>query len=117
MDQAARIVSESAAIVAATAAKIFADLADPQVINSSADDSWKPRLWQALAQAGLTLAWVPAKQGGAGASLADGFAIISAAGRYAAPVPIAETLLAGGPLPQADDSPPAGVMAVLRYRT
>src|ERR1700720_1479027 len=68
MDKAARIMSESADIVAATAAKIFADLADPQVINSSTDDSWKPRLWQALAQTGLTLAWVPEKQGGGGGS-------------------------------------------------
>jgi acyl-CoA dehydrogenase len=108
----ATIVSESADIVAATAAKIFADLADPQVINSSADDNWKPRLWQALAQTGLTLAWVPEKQGGAGASLADGFAIISAAGRYAAPVPIAETLFAGWLLSQAEISSPAGEMAV-----
>ena len=53
----ATIVSESADIVAATAARIFADLADPQVINSSADDCWKPKLWQALTQTGLTLAW------------------------------------------------------------
>ena len=46
-------------------------------------------------EAGLPLAWVPEKLGGAGASLADGFAILGVAGRYALPVPLAETLLAG----------------------
>ena len=59
------------------------------------DDAWKAPLWQALSDAGLTLAWVPEEQGGAGAELADGFAVLGVAGRYAAAVPLAETLLAG----------------------
>jgi acyl-CoA dehydrogenase len=105
-------VSESVDIVAATAAKIFADLADPRTINSSADESWKPRLWQALAQTGLRLAWVAEEQGGAGASLAEGFAIIRAAGRYAVPISIAETLLAGWLLSEAKIASPAGEMSV-----
>src|ERR1043166_4513364 len=58
-------VSESS-IVAETAARIFADLADPQEVNRAKDGAWKDRLWQALAEAGLTLAWVPEAQGGAG---------------------------------------------------
>ena len=45
--------------VAETAARIFADLADPQDINKARDDGWKAALWQALAENGLTLAWVP----------------------------------------------------------
>ena len=57
--------------------------------------AWKAPLWQALADAGLTLAWVPEEHGGAGAELADGFAVLGVAGRYAAAVPLAETLLAG----------------------
>jgi alkylation response protein AidB-like acyl-CoA dehydrogenase len=106
-------VNETADIVGQTAARIFADLADPQAINSSTDDAWKAPLWQALAQAGLTLAWVAEEHGGAGASLADGFEIISAAGRYAAPVPIPETLLAGWLLSRAGISSPPGEMAVI----
>ena len=77
------MVTESDNIVAETAARIFADLADPQTINKARDDAWKDKLWQALADAGLTLAWVPEKMGGAGGSLGDGFAIVAAAGRYA----------------------------------
>ena len=71
----------SNSIVAETAARIFADLADPQAVNSARDDAWKTPLWQALSDAGLTLAWVPEEQGGAGAELADGFAVLGVAGR------------------------------------
>src|SRR5439155_20179101 len=71
--QTGSAVSESS-IVAETAARIFADLADPQEINRAKDEAWKGPLWQALADAGLTLAWVPEELGGAGAELADGFA-------------------------------------------
>ena len=109
-------MSESGNIVADTAARIFADLADPQAINSAGDGGWKAPLWQALAEAGLTLAWVPEAQGGAGAGLADGFEILGVAGRFAAPVALAETLLAGWLLARAGISSPAGAMAVAPMR-
>ena len=95
------MTTESDNIVAETAARIFADLADPQTINKARDGGWKNKLWSALSDAGLTLAWVPENLGGAGASLNDGFVILGAAGRYALPVPLAETLLAGWLLAQA----------------
>jgi len=88
-------MSGSDNIVAATAARICADLADPQTVNAARDAKWMEPLWHALREAGLTLAWMPETLGGAGASLADGFAIIGVAGAYALPVPLAETLLAG----------------------
>jgi alkylation response protein AidB-like acyl-CoA dehydrogenase len=109
-------VSEGGNIVTETAARIFADLADPQAINRTKDDTWKVALWTALADAGLTLAWVPEQLGGSGASLADGFEVLGVAGRFAAPVPIAETLLAGWLLWQAGISSPAGFMTVAPAR-
>src|ERR1039458_6167127 len=105
------MVTESDNIVAETAARIFADLADPQTINRARDASWQEALWRALSDAGLTLAWVPEKHGGAGASLADGFAILGAAGRYALPVPLAELLGGGGLGAPAAPGPPAGARA------
>jgi acyl-CoA dehydrogenase len=108
-------VSESS-IVAETAARIFADLADPQEINRAKDGAWKAPLWQALAESGLTLAWVPEENGGAGAELADGFAILGVAGRYAAAVPLAETLLAGWLLSRASLKAPEGAMSVAPAR-
>src|SRR6516225_3839948 len=56
---------------------------------------WPKALWDALEESGLPLTWVPEELGGAGAALADGFAVLRVAGRYAAPVPLAETLMAG----------------------
>jgi len=109
-------VSDSGTMVAETAARIFADLADPQTINAAADEAWKAPLWQALANAGLTLAWVPEEHGGAGASLADGFAVVEVAGRFAAPVPLVETLLAGWLLARAGIAAPAGAMTVAPAR-
>src|SRR4051812_17899955 len=108
-------VSESS-IVAETAARIFADLADPQEVNRAKDGAWKEPLWRALADAGLTLAWVPEEQGGAGAELADGFAVLDVAGRYAAAVPLAETLLAGWLLSRAGLKAPQGAMSVAPAR-
>jgi acyl-CoA dehydrogenase len=109
-------VSESGNIVAETAQRIFADLADPQTINRAKDEAWKGTLWSALAQAGLPLAWVPDHLGGSGASLDDGFAILSVAGRFALPVPLAETLLAGWLLGRAGLSSPDGAMTVAPAR-
>jgi acyl-CoA dehydrogenase len=99
-----------------TATRIFADLADPQTINRTKDDRWKTQLWQALQDAGLTLAWVSEEHGGAGGSLEDGFAILAAAGRFAAAVPLAETMLAGWLLSRAGIAPSSGMMTILPGR-
>jgi acyl-CoA dehydrogenase len=108
-------VSETG-IVAETAARIFADLGDPQEVNRDRNGAWKAPLWQALADAGLTLAWVPEEHGGTGADIADGFAILGMAGRYAAAVPLAETLLAGWLLSRAGIASPEGPMSVAPAR-
>jgi acyl-CoA dehydrogenase len=105
-------VAESENIVAQTAERIFADLADPQTISRDKTGHGKTRLWQALTEAGLPLAWVPEDCGGSGASLAEGFGVLSAAGRCALGVPLAETMLAGWLLAQAKIASPAGEMTV-----
>jgi acyl-CoA dehydrogenase len=103
-------------IVADIAARILADLADPQTINSASDPTWKKPLWQALRDAGLPLAWVPETLGGSGASMADGFAILAAAGRCALPVPLAETLAAGWLLSRAGLRAADGPMTIAPAR-
>ena len=105
-------VAESENIVAETAEKIFADLADAQTINRDKNGGWKAPLWQALTESGLPLSWVPEDCGGSGASLAEGFSVLSAAGRFAVAVPLAETMLAGWLLAQAKISSPDGEMTV-----
>src|SRR5450432_1789992 len=105
-------VAESDNIVGETAEKIFSDLADAQTINRDQKGDWKAPLWQALTEAGLPLSWVPEDCNGSGASLAEGFSVLSAAGRFAIAVPLAETMLAGWLLAQAKIASPEGEMTV-----
>ena len=105
-------MAESENIVAETAEKIFSDLADAQTINHDKKSAWKAPLWQALTGAGLPLSWVSEDCGGSGASMAEGFSVLSAAGRFAIAVPLAETMLAGWLLSQAKIPSPEGGMTV-----
>ena len=105
-------MAESENIVAETAERIFADLADAQTVNNDKKGSWKAPLWQALTEAGLPLSWVPEDCGGSGASMAEGFSVLSSAGRFAIAVPLAETMLAGWLLAQSKIASPEGPMTV-----
>ena len=99
-------------IITDTATRIFADLCEPQTINAAEEGAWPQALWDALEESGLPLTWVPDTLGGAGAEMIDGFAVLRVAGRSAAPVPLAETLLAGWLLAQARIEAPAGPMTL-----
>ena len=105
-------MAEAESIVAETADRIFADLADAQTVNSAKSDGWKKPLWAALTDAGLPLSWVTDDYGGSGATLAEGFGVVSAAGRHALAVPLVETMLAGWLLSQASIASPNGAMTV-----
>ncbi len=99
-------------IIVDTATRIFADLCEPGTVNAAEEGQWPKALWDALEESGLTLTWVPDTLGGAGADIIDGFAVLRAAGRASAPVPLAETLLAGWLLTQAGLDAPAGPMTI-----
>jgi len=88
-------------IILDTASRIFDDLSTAETINAAEDGVWPEALWQAVMESGLTLTWIPEDNGGVGASMLDGFAVIKAAGGWAVPIPLAETLLAGWTLAQA----------------
>jgi len=109
-------MSDADNIVVDTTNRIFRDLGDPQSVNSARDETWREPLWNALEEAGLTVAWLSDDLGGAGASVADGIAVLRVAGSFAAPVPIAETLLAAWLLGQAGLSAPKGPMTVAPMR-
>ena len=99
-------------IITDTATRIFADLCEPATVNAAEEGIWPQALWTALEENGLSLTWVPDELGGAGAEMLDGFAVLRVAGRAAAPVPLAETLIAGWLLAQAGIESPAGPMTI-----
>src|ERR1700676_2475444 len=99
-------------IIVDTATKIFQDLCEADTVNKAEKGEWPTALWAALEESGLPLTWVSDEFGGAGAELADGFAVLRVAGRFAAPVPLAETLLAGWLLAEAKIAAPSGPMTI-----
>ena len=99
-------------IIVDTATRIFQDLCEPNTVNDAEQGIWPKALWDAVEESGLPLMWVPDEFGGAGAALADGFAVLRAAGRFAAPVPLAETLMAGWMLTQAGIEAPCGPLTI-----
>jgi acyl-CoA dehydrogenase len=75
--------------------------------EGSADSGWAPALWEMLEAAGLPLVGVPEAHGGVGGGWPEIAAVVRAAGRFPAPVPLAETAalavwllaMAGRPIP------------------
>lgn len=55
-----------------------------------------PDLWSALAEGGFPWVSLAEDAGGVGGTVADACAVLEQVGRYAAPVPLAETALLGG---------------------
>ena len=82
--------SETARLVEKTADDIFA-AESPPARAALASGAWPERLWQTFAEAGLAQAALPEEAGGAG--LAAGLAVLRAAGRHAAPIPVAESIV------------------------
>ena len=99
-------------IIVDTATRIFRDLCEPATVNEVEEGKWPAALWDALEGSGLTLTWVPDELGGAGAALADGFAVLRVAGWFVAPVPLPETLMAGWLLAQAGITVPGGPLTI-----
>src|SRR3981081_2920582 len=89
------IIVDTATLVLHPPPLLFADLCEPQTVNAAEEGRWPEELWNALEESGLTLTWVPDNLGGAGAEMIDGFAVLRVAGRFAAPAPLADTVVAG----------------------
>jgi acyl-CoA dehydrogenase len=74
--------------------RLFEDLCTKQVADSAETGSFPEALWQAVSETGVPLAALPEAAGGADAEWSDLFAVLRVAGRFAAPIPLAETMLA-----------------------
>ncbi len=92
-----------------TAMSLFSDKCSAEAVQAAEGQGWAPQLWDALAEVGFPWLGLPESLGGAGGSTADALAVLRIAGRFAAPVPLAETsllagwLLAGAGLPVGKD--------------
>ena len=85
-------MSEETRLLTDTAERLLAD----HLGEARPDDGvWDAALWQAVDGAGLPLLLLPEAAGGLGLVPGDCWGVLAALGKYAAPAPIAETLLAG----------------------
>jgi len=92
--------------------KLLRSLCPPEAVNAAERGQWPAELWTALEGAGLTRAWLAEDAGGSGVGAGDVLAMLRTAGRFAAPVPLAETLLAGWLLESAGLRIPDGPLTV-----
>jgi len=105
-------MNETRALIDETAGRIFRDLCTKELVDEAEKGEWPAVLWDALEESGLTIASVPEKLGGGGSTIGDTMAILRQAGRYAAPVPLAETFLAGWVLSGSGLPVPGGVLTL-----
>ena len=110
------MATELRTILAETCARLFTDRATVELLESAEKGEWPAALWQAVEESGLTLPQVPEARGGAGGSWLDAHVVLTAAGRFAVPVPLAETMVAGALLAQAGLDVPLGPLTVAPVR-
>ena len=108
-------MSEQKDILRDSVTRLFDDFVTRECLTAAEDGRFPDALWTALEENGLTLALTPEDQGGVGASWDDVFVIIHAAGRFAAPAPLVETLLARWLLAQTGLAAPSGPLTIAHH--
>ena len=110
-------MEDGPSLVAETCERVFRDCAEPRAIALDPEGvAWRGALWSALEETGIATAWVPEEAGGAGATVREGFEVLHVAGRFAAAVPLADTLVAGMVLARAGLDVPPGKLAAAPMR-
>ena len=95
-----------------TVNRIFDEHCQKQVRESAETGEWPVALWQALEEVGLTRAALPGEAGVSGLDFNDAMLALRRSAYHAAPVPLAETMLAGRLLAAAGITVPDGALTV-----
>lgn len=96
-------LSDSETMLQDTARRLFKDEATPERLRDAEKEGFDRGLWEQLASLGIpAMRHLPVAEGGM--SLLDAAIIAGEAGRFVAPVPIVETIVAGGLLHRANAS-------------
>lgn len=87
-------MSEMQEMVMESTTKIFEKFSTKEVINEAENGKWASKLWNQLAISGMITVAIPEKFGGNGGDYSDALSILRLAGKFSAPIPLAETYLA-----------------------
>jgi len=100
-----------------TVDRIFGAHCDRTVRESAEAGAWPAALWQALEEVGLDRAALPEAAGGAGMAFEDAMFALRRSAYHAAPLPLAETMLAGRMLCAAGLTVPRGALTLAPVRS
>lgn len=74
--------------------KIMRDYSTKEVVQQSEQGEWAVDLWEVLKESGMITVGVAEEAGGTGGSFGDALSMLLVAGKYSAPIPLAETYMA-----------------------
>ena len=99
-----------------SAHRLFAAQCGKDVLKRAGEGVFPAALWAAVTDAGFTAALLPDHAGGFGATTREAMRILQASAEHCAPVPLAETMLAGLLLSGAGLPVPEGALSVAPVR-
>jgi len=105
-------MNELQSILADTVTRLFTDRVTLAIRESAEKGQWPAALWQVVEENGLTLPQIPEARGGGGGSWQDAHIVVSAAGRLAVPLPLAETMVAAWLLSESGLDVPMGPLTL-----
>ncbi len=104
--------SELRTILAEQVERLLADQCSREALLAADGGDWPEALWEACGEAMLTHVLVPEEAGGVGGCWEDAYEVIRLAGHYAAPIPLAEGILARALLARAGLEAPDGLLTI-----
>jgi acyl-CoA dehydrogenase len=87
-------MSEMNEMIIESATKIMEKFSTKEVVNDAENGVWASELWNCLNQNGMLSVGVVEELGGSGGDIEDALSILRLAGKYSAPIPLAETYIA-----------------------
>lgn len=105
-------MNELQTILADTVSRLFTDRLTQDLRESAEKGVWPASLWQQVEENGLTLPQIPEARGGGGGTWQDAYIVVSAAGRFAVPLPLAETMVGAWLLAESGLDVPTGPLSL-----
>lgn len=87
-------MSEMKEMIIESATKIMERYSTKEVVNDAEKGLWAAELWNTLSENGMMTVAVPEELGGSDGDYDDALSILRLAGKYSAPIPLAETYMA-----------------------
>ncbi len=110
------MANDTQTMLADTCTRLFTHQVTPALIEAAEKGTWPVALWQMLEENGLTLPQIPESRGGAGGEWGDAHVVLVAAGRFAVPLPLPETMIGAWLLSASGLKVPLGPLAVAPVR-